>query len=159
TSKSHLSEARFGKVRNISHGGGACQDAQPIYQRLINCVYSSCKAFLESFHLTDHCESAIQLLNSPPPSLAPLIPLSLCSAKIELIDLRIRLLWDTEAIVESVHRTKKLAIVHEAGMAGGVGVSQPRRSSRSLTCQMKSGFWMKLLRRSAAEVANLRCSY
>ncbi|OAX33350.1 TK C-terminal domain-like protein, partial [Rhizopogon vinicolor AM-OR11-026] len=82
-----------------------------------------------------HCESPIQLLNSPPPSfwkeglspltyntsLAPLIPLFLRSAKIELIDLRTRLQWDMEAVVESVHRTKRLVIVHEAGMTGGVG--------------------------------------
>ncbi|OJA16034.1 hypothetical protein AZE42_04294 [Rhizopogon vesiculosus] len=68
-----------------------------------------------------HCESAIQLLNSPPPSLAPLIPPSLRSAKVELIDLRTILPWDMEAVVESVRRTKRLVIVHEAGMTGGVG--------------------------------------
>ncbi|KIK44584.1 hypothetical protein CY34DRAFT_802574 [Suillus luteus UH-Slu-Lm8-n1] len=68
-----------------------------------------------------HCESALRLLNSPPPSLAPLIPPSLRSAKVELIDLRTILPWDIETVVESVRRTKRLVIVHEAGMTGGVG--------------------------------------
>ncbi|KAG1743376.1 thiamine diphosphate-binding protein [Suillus lakei] len=68
-----------------------------------------------------HCEAALRLLNSPPPSLAPLVPPSLRSAKVELIDLRTILLWDIETVVESVRRTKRLVIVHEAGMMGGVG--------------------------------------
>ncbi|KAG1718363.1 pyruvate dehydrogenase [Suillus lakei] len=68
-----------------------------------------------------HCEAALRLLNSPPPSLAPLIPPSLRSAKVELIDLRTILPWDIETVVESVRRTKRLVIVHEAGMTGGVG--------------------------------------
>ncbi|KAG1782289.1 thiamine diphosphate-binding protein [Suillus placidus] len=68
-----------------------------------------------------HCESALRLLTSPPPSLAPLIPPSLRSAKVELIDLRTILPWDIETVVESVRRTKRLVIVHEAGMTGGVG--------------------------------------
>ncbi|OJA19089.1 hypothetical protein AZE42_03731 [Rhizopogon vesiculosus] len=67
------------------------------------------------------CESAIQLLNSPPSSLTPLILLSLRSVKIKLIDLQIRSPWDMDAVVESVCRTKRLVIVHEAGMSGGVG--------------------------------------
>ncbi|KAI6005823.1 pyruvate dehydrogenase [Pisolithus albus] len=57
-----------------------------------------------------HCESAISLLRSPPPALEPL-----------LIDLRTILPWDIETIVESVKRTRRLVIVHEAGMTGGVG--------------------------------------
>ncbi|KAG2037313.1 thiamine diphosphate-binding protein [Suillus americanus] len=68
-----------------------------------------------------HCEYALRLLNSPPPSLAPLIPPSLRSAKVELIDLRTILPWDIETVVESVRKTKRLVIVHEAGMTGGVG--------------------------------------
>ncbi|KAG1719026.1 hypothetical protein EDD22DRAFT_855129 [Suillus occidentalis] len=63
-----------------------------------------------------HCESALCLLNSPPPSLAPLIPPSLCSAKVELINLQTILPWDIETVVESVHRTKRLMIVHEADL-------------------------------------------
>ncbi|KAG1724760.1 thiamine diphosphate-binding protein [Suillus paluster] len=68
-----------------------------------------------------HCEAALQLLNNPPPSLIPLIPASLRNAKVELIDLRTILPWDVETVVESVRRTKRLVIVHEAGMTGGVG--------------------------------------
>ncbi|KAG2109541.1 hypothetical protein DEU56DRAFT_920296 [Suillus clintonianus] len=51
--------------------------------------------------LVYHCESALRLLNSPPPSLAPLVPPSLRTAKVELIDLRTILPWDVETIVES----------------------------------------------------------
>lgn len=68
-----------------------------------------------------HCESAISLLRSPTPALEPLVPPSLRSATVELIDLRTILPWDIETIVESVKRTRRLVIVHEAGMTGGVG--------------------------------------
>jgi len=68
-----------------------------------------------------HCESAIHLLNSTPPSLDSVVPLSLRSAKVELIDLRSILPWDVETIVESVQRTGRLVIVHEASMTAGVG--------------------------------------
>ncbi|KAI6150639.1 pyruvate dehydrogenase [Pisolithus tinctorius] len=68
-----------------------------------------------------HCESAISLLRSPPPALEPLVPPSLRSATVELIDLRTILPWDVETVVESVKRTRRLVIVHEAGMTGGVG--------------------------------------
>lgn len=68
-----------------------------------------------------HCESAMGLLRSPPASLESLIPASLRSAKIELIDLRTILPWDVETVVESVRKTGRLVIVHEAGYTGGVG--------------------------------------
>ncbi|KAG1741998.1 hypothetical protein EDB19DRAFT_2024506 [Suillus lakei] len=68
-----------------------------------------------------HYEAALRLLNSPPPSLTPLIPPSLRSAKVEHIYLWTILPWDIETVVESVRRTKRLVIVHEAGMTGGVG--------------------------------------
>ncbi|KAG6877027.1 hypothetical protein C0993_010960 [Termitomyces sp. T159_Od127] len=68
-----------------------------------------------------HCEAAIHMLASPPPSLEPLIPASLRSAKIELIDLRSVLPWDVETVTESVRRTGRLVIVHEAGLTAGVG--------------------------------------
>lgn len=50
-----------------------------------------------------------------------LVPASIRSAKIELIDLRSILPWDVETIVESVNRTGRLVIVHEAGLTAGVG--------------------------------------
>jgi len=68
-----------------------------------------------------HCETAMHLLSSPPPALESVIPSSLRSAKIELIDLRSILPWDVETITESVNRTGRLVIVHEAGMTAGVG--------------------------------------
>jgi 2-oxoisovalerate dehydrogenase E1 component beta subunit len=68
-----------------------------------------------------HCETAIHLLNSTPPELHTVVPDSLRSAKIELIDLRSILPWDVQTVVESVERTGRLVIVHEAGMTAGVG--------------------------------------
>jgi len=40
---------------------------------------------------------------------------------VELIDLRTILPWDVQHIVDSVNRTRRLVIVHEAGMTAGVG--------------------------------------
>lgn len=67
------------------------------------------------------CETALSLLSSPPPSLEPLVPASIRSASIELIDLRTILPWDMETIVRSVEKTGRLVIVHEASQTGGVG--------------------------------------
>ena len=68
-----------------------------------------------------HCETALHMLSSPGPSLEPHVPSSLRSAKVELIDLRSILPWDVETIAESVNRTGRLVIVHEAGLTAGVG--------------------------------------
>ncbi|KAG5645578.1 hypothetical protein DXG03_005716 [Asterophora parasitica] len=68
-----------------------------------------------------HCETALHMLSSPSPALEKLVPESLRSVKIELIDLRSILPWDVETITESVKRTGRLVIVHEAGMTAGVG--------------------------------------
>ncbi|KAJ3513747.1 hypothetical protein NLJ89_g2772 [Agrocybe chaxingu] len=68
-----------------------------------------------------HCETALHMLDSPPPSLEAVVPKSVQSAKIELIDLRSILPWDVETIVDSVNRTGRLVIVHEAGLTAGVG--------------------------------------
>ncbi|KAG1884073.1 transketolase [Suillus subluteus] len=67
------------------------------------------------------CESTLRLLNSQSPSLALLIRPYVRSAKVELIDLRTILPWDIETVVKSMRRTKRLVIVHEAGMTSGVG--------------------------------------
>jgi 2-oxoisovalerate dehydrogenase E1 component beta subunit len=53
--------------------------------------------------------------------LEKVVPASLRSSKIELIDLRSILPWDVETVVESVNRTGRLVIVHEAGLTAGVG--------------------------------------
>ncbi|EIW84882.1 pyruvate dehydrogenase [Coniophora puteana RWD-64-598 SS2] len=68
-----------------------------------------------------HCETALHMLNTPPPGLADVIPQSLRGAKIELIDLRTILPWDMQTVVESVNRTGRLVIVHEASVTAGVG--------------------------------------
>jgi 2-oxoisovalerate dehydrogenase E1 component beta subunit len=68
-----------------------------------------------------HCESALHLLGTPPSALEKVVPTSLRSSKIELIDLRSILPWDVETIVESVNKTGRLVIVHEAGLTAGVG--------------------------------------
>lgn len=68
-----------------------------------------------------HCEAALHMLASPPPELARHVPASVRGATIELIDLRTIVPWDVETVVESVRRTGRLVIVHEAGRSGGVG--------------------------------------
>jgi 2-oxoisovalerate dehydrogenase E1 component beta subunit len=68
-----------------------------------------------------HCETAVRMLSSPPPALERHIPSALRGSKIELIDLRSILPWDVEAVAESVKRTGRLVIVHEAGMTAGAG--------------------------------------
>ncbi|KAF9036647.1 pyruvate dehydrogenase [Panaeolus papilionaceus] len=68
-----------------------------------------------------HCETAIHMLTSPSPSLEPVVPKALRQAKVELIDLRSILPWDVETVVQSVARTGRLVIVHEAGMTAGAG--------------------------------------
>ncbi|KAH8826851.1 pyruvate dehydrogenase [Flagelloscypha sp. PMI_526] len=68
-----------------------------------------------------HCEAAIHMLASPSPAMAKHVPASLRNSSIELIDLRTILPYDIDTIVESVNRTGRLVIVHEAGMVGGVG--------------------------------------
>jgi 2-oxoisovalerate dehydrogenase E1 component beta subunit len=55
------------------------------------------------------------MLETPPPGLAQHVPEGIRSAKVELIDLRTILPWDVETVVESVKRTGRLVIVHEAG--------------------------------------------
>ncbi|KZT39257.1 Thiamin diphosphate-binding protein [Sistotremastrum suecicum HHB10207 ss-3] len=66
------------------------------------------------------CETAIHHLSQPPPSLDALIPQSVRSASVELIDLRTILPWDVDTVVKSVQKTGRLLIVHEAGRTGGV---------------------------------------
>ncbi|KAF7322458.1 Pyruvate dehydrogenase [Mycena chlorophos] len=68
-----------------------------------------------------HCETALDMLANPPAGIAQHVPESLRKAKIELIDLRSILPWDAETVAESVKRTGRLVVVHEAGMTAGVG--------------------------------------
>ena len=68
-----------------------------------------------------HCEAALHMLANPPDALAPHVPLASRAAKVELIDLRTILPWDVATVAESVRRTGRLVVVHEAGRTGGVG--------------------------------------
>ncbi|CAE6469956.1 unnamed protein product [Rhizoctonia solani] len=67
------------------------------------------------------CENAMSLLRDPPPSVAHLIPEAVRGASIELIDLRTILPWDIHTVMESVKKTGRLVIVHEAGKTMGPG--------------------------------------
>jgi 2-oxoisovalerate dehydrogenase E1 component beta subunit len=66
------------------------------------------------------CEAAISLLNNPPPHLRKLVPEELRNKSIELIDLRTIVPADIETICNSVRKTGRLVIVHEAPKTGGV---------------------------------------
>ncbi|KAI0316585.1 pyruvate dehydrogenase [Amylostereum chailletii] len=68
-----------------------------------------------------HCETALSMIANPSDSFALHVPTSIRSAKIELIDLRTILPWDIDTVLESVQRTGRLVIVHEASLTGGVG--------------------------------------
>ncbi|KAG8734354.1 hypothetical protein FRC11_004360 [Ceratobasidium sp. 423] len=67
------------------------------------------------------CENAMSLLRNPPSSVAHLIPESVRGVSIELIDLRTLLPWDIHTVMESVKKTGRLVIVHEAGKTMGPG--------------------------------------
>ena len=60
-------------------------------------------------------------LRNPSPALAPLVPESARQASIAVIDLRTTMPWDAETVVESVKRTGRLVVVHEAAKSGGLG--------------------------------------
>ena len=68
-----------------------------------------------------HCETALKMLVDPPPALEELVPKSVRSASIELIDLKTILPWDAPTVIESVMKTSRLVIVHEASRTAGVG--------------------------------------
>ena len=68
-----------------------------------------------------HCETALHMLENPPEAISQHIPPSVRGAKVEMIDLRTILPWDVATIEESVRRTGRLVIVHEASRTGGVG--------------------------------------
>ncbi|TFY60432.1 hypothetical protein EVJ58_g5162 [Rhodofomes roseus] len=68
-----------------------------------------------------HCETALHMLANPSDKLSSHVPSSVRGAKVELIDLRTILPWDVDTVAESVNRTGRLVVVHEAGRVGGVG--------------------------------------
>ena len=84
-----------------------------------------------------HCETVLSMLAEPPATLAPLVPEALRGARIELIDLRTVLPWDIETVMESVQRTGRLVIVHEASRTAGVGAE--------IAAEVQSKAFLKLL--------------
>lgn len=82
--------------------------------------------------------NAIQLLRDPPPSLAPHVPESIRSASIELIDLRTILPWDRDTVIESVRKTRRLVVLHEAGRIGGVGSEVASAVTEACFLQMEA---------------------
>ncbi|KZT55091.1 Thiamin diphosphate-binding protein [Calocera cornea HHB12733] len=85
-----------------------------------------------------HCEAALSLLRTPPPALDALVPPSLRSAKIELIDLRTIMPWDLPTVLRSVAKTRRLVIVHEAGRSGGVGAEIASEVMNRLFLQLEA---------------------
>lgn len=66
-------------------------------------------------------ETALSLLRSPTPDLEHLVPQDLRNLSVEVIDLRCIQPYDIETIVNSVNKTGRCIVVHEAGRTGGVG--------------------------------------
>lgn len=67
-------------------------------------------------------EQAVNLLHNPPQStIASLVPPSVRKIRPEVIDLRTISPMDIDTVVQSVNKTGRLIIVHEAGLTGGVG--------------------------------------
>lgn len=85
-----------------------------------------------------HCTNALSLLSNPPASLAPHIPAQHRKASVELIDLRTILPWDVKTVEESVKKTGRLLIVHEAGATGGVGSEIATEITKRCFLKMKA---------------------
>lgn len=66
-------------------------------------------------------ETALAMLANPPESIAHAIPAGVRSASVEVLDLRTLLPWDMPSIEDSVKRTRRCVVVHEAGRIGGLG--------------------------------------
>ena len=56
---------------------------------------------------------------------------------IEVIDLRTLKPWDEETVIESVKKTGRLVVVHEAPISGGLG------GEIIATVMEKAGFWLE----------------
>jgi 2-oxoisovalerate dehydrogenase E1 component beta subunit len=66
-------------------------------------------------------EQALAILKDQTSPLASLVPTDLRGLSVEVIDLRTIAPYDVETVVESVNKTGRLIVVHEAGQTGGVG--------------------------------------
>ncbi|KNZ53564.1 2-oxoisovalerate dehydrogenase E1 component, beta subunit [Puccinia sorghi] len=73
------------------------------------------------------CELALAMLRNPPAEIAHLVPQALRNISIELIDLRTIIPLDQETVVDSVRKTGRAIVVHEAAQNGGVGAELAAR--------------------------------
>ncbi|EFP75914.1 hypothetical protein PGT21_005437 [Puccinia graminis f. sp. tritici] len=73
------------------------------------------------------CELALAMLRNPPPEIAHLVPQSLRNLSVELIDLRTVVPFDYPTVVQSVRKTGRAVVVHEAPLNGGVGAELAAR--------------------------------
>ncbi|EGG12946.1 uncharacterized protein MELLADRAFT_87178 [Melampsora larici-populina 98AG31] len=73
------------------------------------------------------CELAMAMLKRPPKEIEDLVPKELRNLKIELIDLRTVIPFDQETVIESVKKTGRCVIVHEAARNGGIGAEVAAR--------------------------------
>lgn len=85
------------------------------------------------------CEKALAMLKNPPDALQKLVPLNLRDLKVELIDLRTVIPFDELSVIESVSKTGRCVIVHEAARNGGIGAEvatriQEKCFSRYVSC-------------------------
>lgn len=78
------------------------------------------------------CETAAHMLAGPPEGLEGVVPSSVRGAKVEVLDLRTVLPWDIEGVLESVGKSGRLVVVHEAGITGGVGAEIAATVQREL---------------------------
>ncbi|MBW0547921.1 hypothetical protein O181_087636 [Austropuccinia psidii MF-1] len=74
-----------------------------------------------------NCELALAILKNPPPEIQHLVPIELRNIQVELIDLRTIVPFDEDCIVNSVIKTGRCIIVHEAARNGGVGAELAAR--------------------------------
>ncbi|PLW17951.1 hypothetical protein PCANC_10313 [Puccinia coronata f. sp. avenae] len=73
------------------------------------------------------CELALAMLRNPPVEIAHLVPPELRNISVDLIDLRTIVPFDQETVVESVRKTGRAIVVHEAVQNGGVGAELAAR--------------------------------
>lgn len=67
------------------------------------------------------CAEAINTLRNPTGAMAKHVPASVRNASVELIDLRTILPWDRATVAQSVVKTGRCVIVHEAPVTQGAG--------------------------------------
>jgi 2-oxoisovalerate dehydrogenase E1 component beta subunit len=90
------------------------------------------------------CELALAMLRNPPPEIAHLVPQSLRNLSVELIDLRTVVPFDYPTVVQSVRKTGRAVVVHEAPLNGGVGAELVARIQEHCFTRSFSSFPLSL---------------